>query len=280
MDNTDFYIGWQPKAPAGFMRHTRLVLWLLLLLVMTAAALLALSQRKFSAGRFEYGRLTEVKGIYQQFPVPSLQVTSGSDMHGKSAMMTIPLVGYGKSGAEGVIAELEQQSGTSFEGREVVFRGTLIYNDGKTLLQIDRHDHPMVRVTDAVSKMPALHQELGEVELNGEIIDPKCYFGVMKPGQGKPHRDCAVRCIDGGISPVFYVHNEKGETGYYLLLDENGKKMNAALKDFVAEPVSLKARAVQYNDWILLYVKKGSVRRTGGISFDKSGSVSCKPAVN
>jgi hypothetical protein len=27
--------------------------------------------------------------------------------------------------------------------------------------------------------------------LTGEIVDSKCYLGVMNPGQGKVHRDCA-----------------------------------------------------------------------------------------
>lgn len=37
--------------------------------------------------------------------------------------------------------------------------------------------------------------------LEDEIIDPKCYFGVI-PGKGKIHRSCAIRCISDGIPPV------------------------------------------------------------------------------
>jgi len=29
---------------------------------------------------------------------------------------------------------------------------------------------------------------ISKMTLQGEIIDPKCYFGVMKPGKGKIHR--------------------------------------------------------------------------------------------
>jgi hypothetical protein len=280
MDNNEFYIGWQPKASAANARFIRGVIVILLLIMLVVAILLAVQQRKFSTGQFEFGRLTEVKGLYQRLPVPAVKVMTSKDAVGNSGFITIPLVGYGKSGAEGVIAELEKQSGTSFDQKEVVFRGTLIYNDGKTLLQIDRHDHPMVRVAAAKTPIPVIQKQLGTVELTGEILDPKCYFGVMKPGQGKPHKDCAVRCIEGGISPVFWVRNDIGESMYYLLLDEQGKKMNTELKDYVADPVSLTANAVQYDDWILLYVKKGSIRRTGGFSFFKSQNVSCNPPAN
>ena len=77
----------------------------------------------------------------------------------------------------------------------------------------------------------------------------------MKPGQGKPHRDCAIRCILGGIPPVMKVQNEKGETNYYLIVGPNGEKINEAVQDFVAEPTQLDARLVQYDDWIVMYVK-------------------------
>jgi hypothetical protein len=76
---------------------------------------------------------------------------------------------------------------------------------------------------------------------------------VMKPAQGKPHKDCAIRCILGGIPPMLRVADEAGAANYYLLVGSHGEKMNEAVKDFVAEPVSIEANAVQYGDWIVLY---------------------------
>ena len=63
------------------------------------------------------------------------------------------------------------------------------------------------------------------------------------------------------------------------ILDKNGKKMNDALKDHIAEPVSLTAKAVQYDDWILLYTNKESIKRTGGLSWFKlhDETVACGP---
>jgi hypothetical protein len=250
----------------------------LIILVITVGIVLALQQRKFSTAVFEYGQLTEVTGIYQSFPVPSLKVITKKDALGNTSFITMPLVGYGKSGAEGTMAALEKEQSFSLDKKMITLKGTLIYSDGKTLLQVDKNDDPLLKVSDDVASNHApLIKELGTVQLTGEILDPKCYFGVMKPGHGKPHRDCAIRCIAGGMSPVFYVRNEKAEPGYYLLLDENGKKMNKLLKDHIAEPVSLTARAVQYDDWIVLYVKTGTIKRTGGLSWFKTNEISCRP---
>ncbi|MBL7744664.1 MAG: hypothetical protein JNN00_14430 [Chitinophagaceae bacterium] len=271
MDNKEFYIGWMPAAPGGLAKHIRKVVVILIMLVITAGIILALQQKKFSTATFEFGQLTEITGIYQQFPVPSIKAMSNLDASGHSSSLTIPLVGYGKSGAEGIIAELEKEKNTTLDKKTVTFRGTLLYSDGKTLLQIDKNDDPLTKISDAVVNVPPAIKELGTVRLTGEILDPKCYFGVMKPGQGKPHRDCAIRCIAGGMSPVFYVRNEKGEANYYLILDAAGKKMNEQLKDIIAEPVSLRARAVQYDDWIVLYIDgMNKITRTGGLSWFKT----------
>jgi hypothetical protein len=83
----------------------------------------------------------------------------------------------------------------------------------------------------------------------------------MKPGEGKVHKDCAIRCILGGIPPVLKVQNEKGENNYYLIVGPNGEKMNEAVKNFVAEPVEIKARAIQQDDWIILYTAKEKIER-------------------
>lgn len=281
-DNNEFYIGWMPAAPSGFSKHIRKTVIGLAVLAIGIVIILALQQKKFSTSRFEFGQQTEISGIYQSFPVPSLKVISQKDIFGNSTYMTIPLVGYGKFGAEGVITELEKENNISLDKKQVILKGSLLYSDGKTLLQIDKNDKPLVKISGSASdKDHHLVKELGTAQLTGEILDPKCYFGVMKPGQGKPHRDCAIRCIAGGMSPVFYVRNEKGEANYYLILDAAGKKMNEQLQDMIAEPVSLSARAVQYDDWIVLYVDgKDKIKRTGGLSWfkTKDGEVYCGDA--
>jgi len=253
----EFYIGWMEKAPVTFSKHIKKVLLLLVVVVFAAAILLAVSQKKFSSANFEFGTLTEVKGVYYEQPVPCIKVVNGKDIFGTSSYITIPLLGFGKMGAAGVISAAKKEKNTSFNQREMTLKGTLLYNDGKLLMQIDSNDKPFVHIGSVASAdLLPKQEDLGLLQIKGEIVDPKCYFGVMKPGQGKPHKDCAIRCILGGIPPVVRVTNEEGATNYYLLLNESGGAMNEAVKNFVAEPVTITARAVKYDDWIVLYVKQ------------------------
>ena len=250
-----FYIGWMPKAPKSFAKHVKRALLILFPVALIVGYLLATNQKKFSTANFEYGKTTELTGIYYNKPVPLLKVY---DKNRES--ITIPLVGYGKHGAETAIMEIETESKFSLNGKEVTLKGTLLYGNGKTLLQIDKNDKPVVNIGSG-STFSIEEKDLGIQTIRGEIVDPKCYFGVMKPGEGKVHRDCAIRCILGGIPPVLHVQNEKGESNYYFIVGPNGEKMNEAVQDVVAEPVSIEAKVVQQDDWIILYTGKENIKR-------------------
>ncbi|HRH50820.1 MAG TPA: hypothetical protein PLP23_18855 [Panacibacter sp.] len=262
MQNDEFYIGWMAAAPNGFSVWIKKYLFLLLSLVIVLGILIALSQKKFGTGNFEFGTLTEVKGIYFEKPVAVLKVADGKDIWGNGNFITVPLIGFGKHGADGVIAELEKEKNISLEGKKVTFKGTLLYNDGKLLMQIDASDHPLISVTENKNDTAALTQtkEIGLIDIKGEIVDPKCFFGVMKPGEGKPHQDCAIRCILGGIPPVLKVTNDEGRQNYYLIAGPNGEKMNEAVQDYIASPVTIHAKAVEYGDWVVLYVQSNGIQ--------------------
>jgi hypothetical protein len=255
-EKAGFYIGWQPEAPPAFSRHIKKTIIALATLFSIISITLAIFQKKFGTASFEFGKLTEIKGIYFNTPVPNIKVIEGKDIFGNLNYLTVPLVGYGKHGAYGIISDIEKKKNILLHGKQVTMKGTLLYNDGKTLMQVDANDEPILTIgaqTDA-SLFP-VRKELGIQTIKGEIIDPKCYFGVMKPGEGKPHKDCAIRCILGGIPPVFHVMNEKGESNYYLIVGPKGEKMNEVVKNHVAEPVTIRARVVQSDDWIVIHVE-------------------------
>jgi len=271
MSSNDFYIGWMPKAPGSFSGFIKRYLAVLISVVIALGVTLALLQKKFSTGTFEFGRLTKIKGIYLKEPVPAIKVVNGKTIWGQVSYITIPLVGYGKHGADGIISDIEKEKAVVLDKKEIILRGTLLYNDGKTILQIDKNDSPVVSIGATASKeiLPQL-EDLGIRKVRGEIVDPKCYFGVMKPGEGKPHRDCAIRCILGGIPPVFHVQNKNGENNYYLIVGPHDEKMNEAVQDYVAEPTEINARLVKYDDWIVMFVQdKEPIRRISYLSLLK-----------
>lgn len=82
--------------------------------------------------------------------------------------------------------------------------------------------------------------QLGPVSLVGEIVDPKCFGGAMKPGDGKAHKGCASLCLRGGIPPVLIVRQPGGLTAW-LLVDADGRGVRGPtldrLIDLVGEPV-------------------------------------------
>jgi hypothetical protein len=46
--------------------------------------------------------------------------------------------------------------------------------------------------TEAIALLD--QSDRGPVELTGEIVDSKCFLGVMVPGSGKTHKECASLC--------------------------------------------------------------------------------------
>jgi hypothetical protein len=278
-DEAEFYIGWMSKMPDSYSKPVVKIVILFAVAVIGAACIMVWQEEKFSSSVIE-SQFTQVKGIFQQAPIPSLKVVTQHDALGNTSYITIPLVGYGKFGAQGTIDALEKEKGFDLNNKEVILKGYLQYNDGKTLMQIDKNDAPLVNVTNTSSAITHQIKELGIIEVKGEIIDPKCYFGAMKPGHSKPHRDCAIRCIDGGMDPILYVRDKNGNANYYLVLGPDGKRLNQELKDHIAEPISVKAKAVQYDDWVVLYLDPAKdIKRLGILSWFKlqEGSISCGP---
>jgi hypothetical protein len=98
--------------------------------------------------------------------------------------------------------------------------------------------------------------DLGIVALTGEIVDSKCYLGVMNPGAGKVHRDCAARCIAGGIPPAFIAKDSDG-VSKTLVLSNAGD-----VTQFVAEPVEIRGRLLRSNG--MLTLDADSIHRLGG----------------
>lgn len=76
-------------------------------------------------------------------------------------------------------------------------------------------------------------------------MDSKCYLGVMNPGKGKVHRDCASRCISGGIPPIFVT--TAGEQFLLVGPDEQAFQKDA-LREFIAEPINLRGELLERSD--------------------------------
>ena len=87
----------------------------------------------------------------------------------------------------------------------------MAYYDNKKVLELTEGAKSFISLGDfetfsgGEDLKHSITKKFGETRLKGEIYDPKCAFGAMKPGFGKPHRSCAIRCISGGVPPILRI---------------------------------------------------------------------------
>ncbi|MEO1368549.1 MAG: hypothetical protein AAFX50_15350, partial [Acidobacteriota bacterium] len=107
----------------------------------------------------------------------------------------------------------------------------------------------------------AAARSLGEVTLDGEIVDSKCHLGVMKPGETKPHRACATLCIRGGIPPILLLRSGELPVAHLLLVGADGEPINDQVLDYVAEPVRIRGELVRTGDLYMLRISPSAIER-------------------
>jgi hypothetical protein len=252
-NNKDFYIGWQDKMATSQRRFLRVRIIFLFVALPILVFLLVFFQKPFTNHSFELGNIKEVTGTYFEDPYPIL--VADNEVLPKGLPKYILLVGYGKFGAHGIMHQIQESHG-DLKGKKITLTGTLIYGDGKTLMELTKKTDSFVEIkSNSKAKLPNM-TELELVEFSGEILDPKCYFGVMKPGEGKIHKSCAIRCISGGIPPVFRKEKELTESShrYFLMVNEKGRPVKNEILDFVGERISIQGRTGSIPGWEILYI--------------------------
>jgi hypothetical protein len=257
MKNEEFYIGYQPQAPKQTASFVKKVIVVVGLGICVVALILAWGQKKFSPSVFDYGINSTVEGYYFERPVPHIAVPLGINSGGKEAFQNVVLVGFGKAGATNVMTKLQSRKGNSFEGAKIELTGFMIYGNGKALLQVTEEDNSNIVFLSGATAPVQILDSMSVTTINGEIVDPKCYFGVMKPGQGKAHRSCAIRCIAGGIPPVFHA-SEKEE--YFLIVNENWQPVNEEVLNLVGDQIVITGKEIVWNDWRILKVNTADLR--------------------
>lgn len=218
-------------------------------------SLLGAAQGPLGRGTFEYGTTSELEGLLRVSPLPLLWTSSPSSLdassgNSRAAFRVVPLVGQGKRGISEEVRALAD--------RNVRLSGSWIRRGGVEMLEVaGATELAEARVAEA-ARLP-----LGRRRLVGEVVDSKCFLGVMNPGEGKAHRDCAVRCISGG-SPAALVARAPGGSRYVLLLvTPQGRPLGPELLDRVAEPVGVEGEVVRLGDLPLLVTEASAVVRLG-----------------
>ncbi len=249
MSKNDFFIGWSddtPKADRRFFIGAGLGL-------LTATAALAggvaFRQNRPGKGTWNQGDVREWRGTVTAEPYSMIR-TADLDGRPRTALLSC----LGKCGVSARIGALS--------GKSVIIKGSLI----------QRGTHAMIAVVDGMDwiredpeptstnlTFPEI-EPLGQVTLRGEILDTKCWFGAMRPSEGKVHKECASLCIRSGLPPAFYVTDRQSQKRLMIMTD-HGLGHSKALLPFVADPVEITATAQKWGDLLLLDGPVSGIRR-------------------
>ena len=242
-NDNEFYVGYLPKAPDGLARFVKPMVTGLIAMALVVSLALVFAQHPFPTSNFEFGTNRTYRGLVVNRPYPELRASDGQ------YLLVLP----GKHGAK-TFAD-------SFNGFAVEMRGSRIERGGHTMIEILPESARRLGQTPA-QYIPHV-EPLGEVTLTGEIVDSKCFLGVMNPGNGKTHRDCAARCISGGIPPAFIAKDARGVSAFMLLSGPNGEPLHREVLDYVAEPVRIRGSLIRSGGTLVLRADPKQFERSG-----------------
>ena len=211
-DGSEFYIGWQSKSPTGPARRSRKFFVAVLVVTPLLFFLTASFQNPIDPGAFEFGIERIFEGTVVESPIAMLQVTETEGPSGINCL----LVGSGKFGASDVVR--------GKAGSHVRFAGSLIHRNGVAMIEVNRPES--LQETKPVRQHASRVVSLGRSTFIGELVDTKCFLGVMRPATGKVHRGCAIRCLSGGAPPALLVRDEQGNGVALLLASLNDQPLD------------------------------------------------------
>ncbi len=223
----EFFIGWEKTPPPGIAGFLRLRTGLILGAAMLLAAVFPLFQSTLGIGQFQFGNVREFSGVLVANPVPMLLTPEPEPDSQQSVFLLVRPLKYG----------FDPEVAETFHLEAVDLRGTLIHDGGNAMLEVI--DGSVQKSTRPADVSLGEFVDFGSQTLRGEIVDSKCYLGVMNPGVLKPHRACAIHCIKGGVPPMLLLRGEDGSVTKLIMTGVNGEAINEQILDLVAEPVEV-----------------------------------------
>lgn len=250
MSKNDFFIGWSDDTPQVDRRFFMGAGFALVGSTVAGAGLLASNQRAAGSGKWAMGEIRDWSGIATSEPYPMLRT---ADLDGTPR--TVLLGCQGKCGVGAKIGVLAGQS--------VTVKGSLIQRGAYAMIAvIDGID--WISATATPEQPPGLEfpaiTPISDIKLRGEILDTKCWFGAMRPSEGKVHKSCASLCIKSGLPPAFYVKDPQDQSALMIMTDR-GMAHSDDLLPFVADPVEITATAQRWGNLLLLDGPVSQIRR-------------------
>lgn len=268
MAERELYVGYLP-VPPGVRRVLRWVVPGVLWLLVGVAWVWARGQWPAGEGVWEDGRVREFRGVLKAAPYAML--VAGDRGDGQAG--TLMIVEMGKRGggarAERVLAAAGAKAG---EGRRAVVNGYVLRRDGRWMIELEDGEGAVKVESGAAGDEagPAkgaggargegvVHGDAvvrGERVVRGEVVDWKCYLGAMKPGEGRPHKECAVLCVSGGIPPVLVERRADGTRGYHVLTERDGGALGSWAWPMVGDAVEVRGEVEERDGLSVMKVEE------------------------
>lgn len=192
---------------------------------------------------------TTMQGILVTTPYPVLHRIDPTDENNFNAVL---LVNPGKHSAIKLTSHLDRQW--------VSVNGYQIERGGWTMIEL-AGPNAISKIEQPPTEALLPIKSLGKISLIGEIVDSKCFLGVMKPGVGKLHKACAEVCLRGGIPPMLVAEDTWNNRFGYLVAKADGSDASTLLSKFAAEPVRINGQLRQQGDLLYIAMEKQGIER-------------------
>lgn len=247
-DQDEFYIGYARSMPPRLARFVSIAVVAGCCGVTALAIAVAAGHTRLEGGIFEFGHPQAFSGTIIERPYPVLTLDGNSAPTTTSLLLVAP----GKHGTGSLVA--------GFDGHHVSLKGTRILRGGRTMLEVDPEsiemstnnaEHGDQAVTSSIPGASTI--------VTGEVVDSKCFMGVMVPGDGKTHADCAALCLRGGIPPALSIRDKSARSALVLLAGAQNEAIGPRLSEFAGEAVEVSGVLERTADWPVMRME--SMRR-------------------
>ena len=226
----EFYVGYEDSIPAHIGGHVRRTIAGFACAAAAIVLTVLFASSTLPASTFEYGTETEFTGVLRRVPYPVLEVGT----------RRIWLVGRGKWGADTMLAHVADGP--------VTVRGARIQRGQHEMLELAAW-----KAEPGTARFPTQVPHSEVVTLRGEIVDSKCFLGVMNPAEGAVHRDCARRCLSGGMPPMLLVRDGVHREELVVLVSADGRALSRAIAPAAGVPVEVSGRLARDGGAYVLY---------------------------
>lgn len=241
-----YFVGYLP-IPSGLKPFYRILVFFAI--VFSALAGIGIASQQKSAGPGEWNTQVPVtlSGVMTMDPYPILQRSDVAEGEAASVLLVL----QGKHSAD--------SAANSFVGKSVSVTGFAIKRGGWLMLEIKGEQSISLNSQDAEEAvLPSISTE-GEVTLAGEIMDSKCFLGVMNPGKGPTHKACAELCLLGGIPPMLAVRDAEGRKFGYLLKTADGGSASTLVSRRAAEAVEITGQLERQGDLLFIRIAENRI---------------------